>query len=129
MFATLHTQDAPQSIDRVIDVFPGAPTTAGACSARYVTPSRRYPATDSNQRRKGQGDRGRVVERYSGDPHLIREGKVHQIATAMQAGGVHGMITMDQSLAELVRRSAITYEAAVERCANIEDFERLCGRA
>ena len=39
------------------------------------------------------------------------------------------MITMDQSLAELVRRSAITYEAAVERCANIEDFERLCGRA
>jgi twitching motility protein PilT len=46
----------------------------------------------------------------------------------MQAGGRHGMQTMDQSLAELVRRGYITYETGPERCHHTEDFNRLCGR-
>ena len=60
--------------------------------------------------------------------NLIREAKNHQIATAMQAGGRFGMQTMDQSLADLVRRHVITYEDALERCVNLEDFQRLSGR-
>ena len=60
--------------------------------------------------------------------NLIREGKTHQIYSAMQAGGPYGMQTMDQSLAELVRAGRITLEMALERCANAEDLRRLLGR-
>jgi twitching motility protein PilT len=61
--------------------------------------------------------------------NLIREGKTHQISSAMQAGGKYGMVTMDQTLADLVKRGRITYETGVERCHHVEDFNRLCGRA
>jgi twitching motility protein PilT len=60
--------------------------------------------------------------------NLIRESKIHQITTAMQAGGKHGMQTMDQSLAHLVRNNTIDFDVAVERCTNIEDLRRLLGR-
>jgi twitching motility protein PilT len=60
--------------------------------------------------------------------NLIREGKTHQIYSAMQAGAQHGMVTMDQSLSELVRRGQITYEQGLEKCHHVEDFNRLCGR-
>jgi len=59
--------------------------------------------------------------------NLIREGKVHQIYSAMQAGGRYGMQTMDQSLALLVTARAITMETAMERCANEDDLKRLVG--
>ena len=59
--------------------------------------------------------------------NLIREGKVHQIYSAMQAGGKYGMQTMDQSLATLVQRGVISMEMAIERCANEEDLRRLIG--
>jgi twitching motility protein PilT len=61
--------------------------------------------------------------------NLIRDGKTHQVYSAMQAGGRHGMQTMDQSLADLVRRGYISYDKALERCHHAEDFNRLCGRA
>jgi twitching motility protein PilT len=61
--------------------------------------------------------------------NLIREGKVHQIYSSMQAGGKYGMQTMDQSLAQLVRSSAITMDVAIERCHNEEDLRRLVAGA
>jgi twitching motility protein PilT len=60
--------------------------------------------------------------------NLIREGKTHQIYSAMQAGAKHGMQTMDQHLADLVNKGRITYETGVEKCHHIEDFNRLTGR-
>jgi twitching motility protein PilT len=60
--------------------------------------------------------------------NLIRDGKTHQIYSAMQAGGKFGMQTMDQSLAMHVQSGQITFETAVERCANVEDLRRLSGR-
>ena len=60
--------------------------------------------------------------------NLIRDGKTHQIYSAMQAGARHGMQTMDQSLADLVRRGHISYEQGLERCHHAEDYNRLCGR-
>jgi twitching motility protein PilT len=60
--------------------------------------------------------------------NLIREGKTHQIYSALQAGAKFGMTTMDQSLAELVKRGKITHATGVEKCHHIEDFNRLCGR-
>jgi twitching motility protein PilT len=59
--------------------------------------------------------------------NLIREGKTHQIYSAMQAGGKYGMQTMDQSLAALVARGIISMETAIERCANEEYLRRLSG--
>jgi twitching motility protein PilT len=61
--------------------------------------------------------------------NLIREGKSHQIYSAMQAGGRYGMQTMDQSLAGHVVSGAITLETALERCSNTEDLKRLAGRS
>jgi twitching motility protein PilT len=57
--------------------------------------------------------------------NLVREGKTHQMYSAMQAGAKHGMVTMDQSLATMVKRGLIRHDIALERCANPEDLRRL----
>ncbi|HET7481465.1 MAG TPA: type IV pilus twitching motility protein PilT [Actinomycetota bacterium] len=129
VFATLHTQDAPQSVDRMIDVFPPhqqqqirvqlAGTLAGVISQQLL------PTSDGK-------DRTVACEIMFATPairNLIREGKTHQIYTSMQAGGKFGMQVMDQHLAELVRRGKVTYETALERAHHIEEFNRLCGKA
>ncbi|HKZ29163.1 MAG TPA: PilT/PilU family type 4a pilus ATPase [Acidimicrobiia bacterium] len=128
VIATLHTQDAPQTIDRIVDVFPAhqqqqvrvqLASTIQAIMTQQLVPLRtgkgRVPAVE-------------VMIATSGIRNLIRESKNHQITSAMQAGGKHGMQTMDQSLADLVRRNLISYAVAVERCMNLEDFQRIAGR-
>ena len=128
VFATLHTQDAAQTIDRVIDVFPShqqqqvrvqlAGTLQGVvCQTLCKT-------------RDGQG---RIVatEVLIATPairNLIREGKTHQIYSAMQAGAKHGMHTLDQHLAELVKTNQIAYDEGLEKAHHHEDFNRLAGR-
>ena len=59
--------------------------------------------------------------------NLIREGKVHQIYSAMQAGGRYGMQTMDMSLAAHVKAGRITQQMAFERCHDPEELQRLIG--
>jgi twitching motility protein PilT len=59
----------------------------------------------------------------------VREGKTHQIYSAMQAGGKFGMQTMDQGLATLLQNNVIDLGTALERCANEQDLRRLSGRA
>ena len=127
VFATLHTQDAPQSIDRIIDVFP--PTSSSRSASSW--PARCRASSPSSSCRPGTGT-GRVVaaEVLVATPavrNLIREGKTHQIYSSMQAGGQYGMQTMDQSLAELVGR-ARSPRVGIERCHHVEDFNRLAGR-
>ena len=61
--------------------------------------------------------------------NLIREGKAHMIGSAMQGGADKGMQTMDQALANLVKRGTISYHDALERCANVAEFQRLAGRS
>jgi len=127
VFATLHTQDAPQSVDRVIDVFPAHQQQQVrvqlASSLQGVVTQQLVPITSG---------RGRVVsaEVLVATPavrNLIREGKTHQIYSAMQAGGKYGMQTMDMSLANLVKAGKISMELALEKCANEEDMRRLIG--
>jgi twitching motility protein PilT len=129
VFATLHTQDAPQTVDRMIDVFPTNQQQqirvqlAGALQG--VVCQQLIPTADGNGRVVG-------VEIMMATPairNLIRDGKTHQIYSALQAGGRHGMQTMDQHLADLVRRGYISYEKGLERCHHAEDYNRLCGRA
>jgi len=129
VFATLHTQDAAQTIDRVIDVFPPhqqqqiRQQLAGALQGVICQTLCR--TSDG----KGRAVATEVLVATPAVRNLIREGKTHQIYSAMQAGAQHGMHTMDQHLAELVRSHRITYETGLEKCHHVEDFTRLCGRA
>jgi twitching motility protein PilT len=128
VFATLHTQDAPQTIDRVIDVFPTSQQQqirvqlAGALQG--ILCQQLVPTAD------GAG-RAVAVEVLVATPavrNLIREAKTHQVYSAMQAGGKFGMQTMDAHLADLVRRGRIDYQHGLQRCHHVEDYNRLCGR-
>lgn len=128
VLATLHTQDAAQTIDRVIDVFP----TEQQQQVRVMLAGAIQGIVCQTLCKTRDG-RGRVVatEVLVATPairNLIREGKTHQIYSAMQAGAQHGMHTMDQHLAELVRTNQITYEHGLEKCHHVEDFNRLLGR-
>ena len=129
VFGTLHTQDAPQSIDRVIDVFPSHQQEqvrvqlAGALQG--VVTQQLVPTADG----KGRALAAEVLVITPAMRNLIREAKVHQIYSLMQSGGQHGMITMDQSLALLVKSGKISFDMAIERCHDESELRRLAGRA
>jgi twitching motility protein PilT len=128
VFGTLHTQDAPQSVDRVIDVFPPhqqqqirvqlAGTIAGVVSQQLL------PLASG----KGRAVAAEVLVATPAVRNLIREGKTHQIYTSMQAGAKFGMQVMDQHLAEIVRKGQVRYEVGLERCHKVEEFNRLVGK-
>jgi twitching motility protein PilT len=129
VFATLHTQDAAQTIDRVIDVFP--PHQQQQIRVQLAGALQGVVCQTLAKTADGRG-RAVATEVLVATPavrNLIREGKTHQIYSALQAGAKHGMHTMDQHLAELVKSGRITYETGQEKCHHIEDFNRLCGRA
>jgi len=125
VFATLHTQDAPQSIDRVIDVFPPHQQqqirVQLASALQGIVCQQLLPRAG----RVGRGVAAEVLVATPAVRNLIREGKTHQIYSAMQAGAKFGMSTMDQSLAALVRSGSVDMGTAVDRCANEDDFRRL----
>ena len=127
VFATLHTQDAPGSVERVIDVFPPHQQQQVrvqlAESLQAVITQQLLPTVDGQSRVP-------AVEVMIATPairNLIREGKVPQIRSSMQAGGRHGMQTMDQALAGLVRAGKIDMKIATERAQNVEEFMNLVG--
>lgn len=129
VFATLHTQDAAQTIDRIIDVFPAE--QQGQVRTQLAAALQGVVCQTLCKRQHGQG---RVVatEVLIATPairNLVREGKTHQIYSAMQAGAKQGMHTMDQHLADLARSGKITYEVGLEKCHHVEDFNRLTGRS
>ncbi|MEX2420696.1 MAG: ATPase, T2SS/T4P/T4SS family, partial [Actinomycetota bacterium] len=128
VFGTLHTQDAPQTIDRVVDVFPPHQQEqirvmlAGALQG--VVCQTLLKKADG----KGRAVGVEIMTATSGIKNLIREGKTHQIYSAIQAGAQHGMVSMDQSLATLVKQGTVTYDEALEKCNNVAEFNRLAGR-
>ena len=127
VFATLHTQDAPQTIDRIIDVFP--PHQQQQVRVQLSTTIQGIVTQQLLQTADGMG---RVVacEVLVATPavrNLIREGKTHQIYSVMQAGGRFGMQTMDMALAQLVKQGKITQQLAYERCHDPEELQRLLG--
>jgi twitching motility protein PilT len=125
VFATLHTQDAPQTIDRLIDVFP--PHQQGQVRSQVAATLQGVVSQTLIKSAKGTG---RVVatEVLVNTPaisNLIREGKLFQIPTAMHAGRELGMHTMDQHLAELVASGKITAEAALEKVHDEQAFTQV----
>src|SRR6188472_2842746 len=125
VFATLHTQDAPQTIDRIIDVFP--PTQQGqvrvqlAASLQGVVTQQLLPTADG----AGRIAACEVLIPTAAVRNLIREGKTHQIYSLIQTGGQHGMQTMDASLAGLVREGKITMSAAESRSSEPAEMRKL----
>ena len=127
VFATLHTQDAPQTIDRIIDVFP--PHQQQQVRVQLSTTLQGVVTQQLVQTVDGKG-RAVACEVLVATPairNLIREGKVHQIYSAMQAGGRFGMQTMDMHLSQLVKAGTITQAMAFERCHDPEELQRLVG--
>ncbi len=128
VFATLHTQDATQTVDRVIDVFPPyqqqqirvqlSGTLQGIVSQQLL------PTADGC----GRVVVSEVLIPTSGIRNLIREGKTHQLATAMQTGSQHGMVTMDSSLADRYRQGMITLETAMQRAVDPGVLKTLLNR-
>jgi twitching motility protein PilT len=128
VFSTLHTQDAPQTIDRIIDVFPSSQQDqiriqlAGSLEA-VVTQQLVLSAT-------GYG-RTPVAEIMLCNPairNLIRSRKTHQIYSLVQTGAAAGMQTMDQGLAKAVRAGAITEAMAFDRCHDPSELRDYLGQ-
>ena len=124
VFATLHTNSAAQSIDRIVDVFPShqQPQVRTQLSNMLmaICAQRLVPAIG--------GGRVAAAEIMIANPairSLIREGKTHQLDTAIQTGADQGMQTMDRTLAKLVQTGVITYDAAREYAVDINELNRL----
>jgi twitching motility protein PilT len=122
VFATLHTQDAPQTIDRIIDVFPTNQQeqvrTMLAAALEGVVTQQLIPNTDGT----GRVAACEVMVCTAAIRNLIRGNKTHQIYSLMQTGGQYGMQTMDQGLARMVRDHTISEAVAFDRCRNEEDL-------
>lgn len=124
VFATLHTNSAAQSVDRMVDVFPAhqqpqiraqlANILVGICSQRLV------PAIDG-----GRVCVAEIMLSNAAVKSIIREGKTHQLDMTIQTGAEQGMQTMDRELAKYVKAGVISYDVAREYTVDTTEFDRL----
>src|SRR5437660_2390506 len=129
VFATLHTQDTAQTIDRVIDVFPahqpGQVRVQMSVALQGIITQQLLPTADGS----GRVVAGEVLVPTPAIRNLIREGKTHQIYSVLQTSSAAGMQTMDASLAALVREGVISSQLAEQRATSPEELRRLLGGA
>ena len=124
VFATLHTNSAAQSIDRMIDVFPAhqqpqirtqlSNILVGICSQRLV------PAINGGRMAVAE-----IMVANSAVRAIIREGKTHQLDMTIQTGADQGMQTMDRELARYVKAGTINYDDARQYAVDVAEFDRL----
>lgn len=124
VFATLHTNSAAQSIDRMVDVFPPhqqpqirsqlANILMAICSQRLI------PAIGG-----GRIAAAEVLVATPAVRNIIREGKSHQLDAVIQTGGDQGMQSMDKTLVNLVQAGTITYDEARNYAVDLGEFERM----
>ena len=129
VFSTLHTSDASQTVDRIVDVFPQfqqqqiriqlATVLEGVLSQQlvpHISGVGRVPAVE-------------ILVCTSAVRNLIREGKSHQIYNAIQTGSKHGMQTMDQALLDLYMNKQVTMEEALNHTMHPEELRRMIDNA
>jgi twitching motility protein PilT len=126
VFATLHTNNAAQTVDRIIDVFPEHQQSQVrqqlSSSLQAVVSQRLVPMSG--------GGRVAATEVMIATPairNLIREGKTFQIDNVIQTSAEVGMMLMEASLAEWVQRGALSWERAREYALRPEEFDRISG--
>ncbi len=125
VFATLHTNDAVQTIDRIIDAFPSdqqAQVRAQLAASLQVIVSQRLLLAKSGV--------GRVpaFEVMVGTPairNLIRDNRMHQALGMMESSRSAGMVTMDRALQDLIRSGQVSYSEAVRYANNVAAFKNL----
>jgi twitching motility protein PilT len=124
VFATLHTNSASQSIDRMIDVFP--PHQQPQIRAQLanilqaIVSQRLAPAIGG-----GRVAASEILVATSAVRNIIREGKAHQLEAVIQTGADHGMQSMDKTLVTMIHNGTITYEEAKNIAVDIEELDRL----
>ena len=127
VFATLHTQDTAQTVDRIVDVFPPEQQhqvrVQLSVGLQGIVTQQLLPTADG----MGRTVACEVLVPTPAVRNLIREGKTHQIPSALQTGAQHGMQSMDSALAQLVREGKITRELAESRSSTPEELRRLMG--
>lgn len=124
VFATLHTNSAAQSIDRMIDVFPPhqqpqirsqlSNILMAICSQRLIPAigGGRLPASE-------------ILVATPAVRNIIREGKTHQLDAVIQTGAEYGMQSMDKTLVSMIQEGSISYEEARNFAVDIEELDRL----
>ena len=124
VFATLHTNSAAQSIDRMIDVFPPhqqPQIRAQLSNILMAICSQRLIPTIG-------GGRIAAAEILVATPavrNIVREGKSHQLEAVIQTGAEHGMQSMDKTLVNLIHEGTISYEEARNYAVDLEELDRL----
>lgn len=121
VFGTLHTSSAAKTIDRVVDVFPAAEKDM----IRAMLSESLKAVISQTLLKKVGGGRVAAHEIMIGTPairNLIRENKIAQMYSAIQTGQQFGMQTLDQNLAELVRKKVVDRKEALSKCANKDSF-------
>jgi twitching motility protein PilT len=124
VFATLHTNSAAKAIDRIIDAFPASEQE----QIRIVLAETLRAVVAQQLLKKSESGRIPAFEILLGSSALsnaIREGKTAQINNQIQTGRSRGMVSMDQSLAELVRKGHVSRDSAIEHAFDREAFRSM----
>jgi twitching motility protein PilT len=123
VLATLHTYNAAQSVDRVIDVFPPDQQE----QVRYQVSQVIEAVLSQTLVTRLEGGRTAAFEIMTSTPairNLIRDNKAHQVSSVIETSSLEGMQTLDQALADLVKKNIITKEVAIQKVLNLEGFEQ-----
>lgn len=131
VFGTLHTSSAPQTVDRMVDVFPPAQQTQIRVQLSNSLVAV-FSQTLVSKKNPKPGEFGRVMAQEimvttPAIANLIREGKTSQIYSAIQTGGKLGMQTLEKVLADYYKAGIISYESAISKSSRSDELQRLIG--
>jgi twitching motility protein PilT len=125
VFGTLHTTDAVQTVDRVIDVFPPHQQQQVRMQMSVNLVGVLSQALVKTRDLNGRVAAFETMEAVPSIRNLIREGKTHQIGSMIQTGSRRGMYTLNQSLVTLVKKGIADEDSARSKCTSIEEFDEL----
>jgi twitching motility protein PilT len=125
VLGTLHTTDAPQTVDRVIDIFPPEQQQQIRLQFSQVIEAILVQTLLPLAAGKGRVAAFEIMVGTAAVRNLIRSGKTFELSSQIQIGAKDGMLTLDQSLAELVRKKLVTIDEAMNKTSNTERLQKL----
>jgi len=128
VMSTVHTQDAPQTIDRIVDVFPPEQQQQIRMQLSVVLVGVLSQTLLPNAQGTGRVAAFELMVATPSVRNLIREGKTHQLYMDIQTGAEFGMQTLDSCLLNLVRKGLVDFEDAIVKSSNPREFEQRAQR-